>query len=93
MLYWARDLLLSVVIAIIVILFLYQPVRFGRHEHDAALDDQERISSTSLSIVSTLARLNAATWLCSGSRATRQIPISSAKSARLETLSGWITAW
>ena len=43
MLYWARDLLLSVVIAIIVILFLYQPVKVEGTSMMPALDDQERI--------------------------------------------------
>jgi signal peptidase I len=42
-LYWARDLLLSVVIAIIVILFLYQPVKVEGTSMMPALDDQERI--------------------------------------------------
>jgi signal peptidase I len=40
---WARDLLLSVLIAIIVILFLYQPVRVEGTSMMPALDDQERI--------------------------------------------------
>jgi signal peptidase I len=43
MLYWARDLLLSVVIAIIVILFLYQPVKVEGTSMMPALTDQERI--------------------------------------------------
>lgn len=43
MLYWARDLLLSVVIAIIIILFLYQPVKVEGTSMMPALDDQERI--------------------------------------------------
>src|SRR5579884_3247286 len=42
-LYWARDLLLSVVIAIIVILFLYQPVKVEGTSMMPALTDQERI--------------------------------------------------
>jgi signal peptidase I len=41
--YWARDLFLSVVIAIIVILFLYQPVKVEGTSMMPALDDQERI--------------------------------------------------
>jgi len=41
--YWARDLLLSVVIAIIVILFLYQPVKVEGTSMMPALTDQERI--------------------------------------------------
>lgn len=40
---WARDLLLSVLIAIIVILFLYQPVKVEGTSMMPALDDQERI--------------------------------------------------
>jgi signal peptidase I len=43
MIYWARDLLLSVVIAIIVILFLYQPVKVEGTSMMPALTDQERI--------------------------------------------------
>lgn len=41
--YWARDLALSVVIAIIVILFLYQPVKVEGTSMMPALTDQERI--------------------------------------------------
>jgi len=41
--YWTRDLFLSVVIAIIVILFLYQPVKVEGTSMMPALDDQERI--------------------------------------------------
>jgi signal peptidase I len=40
---WARDLLLSVLIAMVVILFLYQPVRVEGTSMMPALDDQERI--------------------------------------------------
>ncbi len=43
MLYWVRDLFLSVVIAIIVILFLYQPVKVEGTSMMPALTDQERI--------------------------------------------------
>jgi signal peptidase I len=42
-LYWARDLFLSVIIAIIVILFLYQPVKVEGTSMMPALNDQERI--------------------------------------------------
>ncbi len=42
-LYWGRDLLLSVVIAIVVILFLYQPVKVEGTSMMPALTDQERI--------------------------------------------------
>ena len=42
-LYWARDLLLAVIIAIIVILFLYQPVKVEGTSMMPALNDQERI--------------------------------------------------
>ena len=41
--YWARDLLLSVIIAIVVILFLYQPVKVEGTSMMPALTDQERI--------------------------------------------------
>src|SRR5690349_22566283 len=43
MLYWLRDLLLSVVIAIVVILFLYQPVKVEGTSMMPSLSDQERI--------------------------------------------------
>ena len=42
-LFWARDLLLAVIIAIIVILFLYQPVKVEGTSMMPALNDQERI--------------------------------------------------
>ncbi|MGI8743587.1 MAG: signal peptidase I [Bryobacteraceae bacterium] len=42
-LYWARDLFLAVIIAIIVILFLYQPVKVEGTSMMPALNDQERI--------------------------------------------------
>ena len=42
-LYWMRDLLLSVVIAIVIILFLYQPVKVEGTSMMPALLDQERI--------------------------------------------------
>jgi len=41
--HWARDLLFSVVLAIIVILFLYQPVKVEGTSMMPTLDDQERI--------------------------------------------------
>lgn len=41
--HWARDLLVSVVIAIIVILFIYQPVKVEGTSMMPALVDQERI--------------------------------------------------
>ena len=41
--HWASDLVFSVVIAIIVILFLYQPVKVEGTSMMPALDDQERI--------------------------------------------------
>lgn len=40
---WARDLLISVVIAVLVILFLYQPVKVEGTSMMPALADQERI--------------------------------------------------
>ncbi len=43
LLHWARDLVLSVVLAIIVILFLYQPVKVEGTSMMPTLDDQERI--------------------------------------------------
>lgn len=41
--HWARDLLVSVVIAIVVILFIYQPVKVEGTSMMPALIDQERI--------------------------------------------------
>lgn len=41
--FWLRDLLLSVVIAIVVILFLYQPVKVEGTSMMPSLADQERI--------------------------------------------------
>ncbi|MBM3783575.1 MAG: signal peptidase I [Acidobacteria bacterium] len=41
--FWLRDLMLSVVIAIVVILFLYQPVKVEGTSMMPALEDQERI--------------------------------------------------
>ena len=40
---WLRDLLFSVVIAIVMILFLYQPVKVEGTSMMPALEDQERI--------------------------------------------------
>ena len=42
-LHWMRDLVFSVVLAIIVILFLYQPVKVEGTSMMPTLDDQERI--------------------------------------------------
>ena len=41
--HWARDLVFSVVLAVIVILFLYQPVKVEGTSMMPTLDDQERI--------------------------------------------------
>lgn len=41
--YWARDLILSVIIAVVVILFLYQPVKVEGTSMMPALEDQERV--------------------------------------------------
>jgi signal peptidase I len=43
LLHWARDLVFSVILAIIVILFLYQPVKVEGTSMMPTLDDQERI--------------------------------------------------
>ena len=43
LLHWARDLMVSVVLAIVVILFLYQPVKVEGTSMMPTLDDQERI--------------------------------------------------
>jgi len=42
-LYWLRDLLLAVIIAVVVILFLYRPVKVEGTSMMPALRDQERI--------------------------------------------------
>ena len=41
--YWLRDVLISVIIAIVVILFIYQPVKVEGTSMMPALSDQERI--------------------------------------------------
>lgn len=41
--HWARDLLVSVVIAVVIILFIYQPVKVEGTSMMPALVDQERI--------------------------------------------------
>src|SRR5581483_7049355 len=41
--HWARDLVISVVLAIFVILFIYQPVKVEGTSMMPTLDDQERI--------------------------------------------------
>jgi len=43
MVHWARDLVISVVLAIFVILFIYQPVKVEGTSMMPTLDDQERI--------------------------------------------------
>ena len=43
LLHWMRDLVLSVVLAVIVILFLYRPVKVEGTSMMPTLDDQERI--------------------------------------------------
>ena len=43
LMHWARDLLFSVVLAVVVILFLYQPVKVEGTSMMPTLDDQERI--------------------------------------------------
>src|SRR5277367_4120550 len=43
LMHWARDLVFSVVLAVIVILFLYQPVKVEGTSMMPTLDDQERI--------------------------------------------------
>jgi signal peptidase I len=41
--YRARDLILSVIIALVIILFLYQPVKVEGTSMMPALEDQERV--------------------------------------------------
>jgi signal peptidase I len=41
--YWMRDLMLSVVLAVLVILFVYQPVKVEGTSMMPSLEDQERI--------------------------------------------------
>lgn len=41
--YWLRDLMLSVVIAVVIILFVYQPVKVEGTSMMPSLEDQERI--------------------------------------------------
>src|SRR6202521_3879590 len=41
--HWVRDLFVSVLLAVVVILFLYQPVKVEGTSMMPTLDDQERI--------------------------------------------------
>lgn len=41
--HWARDLMISVILAVVVILFIYQPVKVEGTSMMPTLDDQERI--------------------------------------------------
>ena len=70
-LYWLRDLLLAVVIVIFIGLFLYQPVKVEGTSMMPALIDQERIFINKFAYRLNLPTSSAATWSCSGSRATR----------------------
>ncbi len=92
LLHWARDLVFSVVLAIIVILFLYQPVKVEGTSMMPTLDDQERISSTSLFTDFILERSIAATRWCSGSRMIPPRATSSASSRSPAIGWKWITA-
>ena len=75
---WLRDLCVSVVIAIVVILFLYQPVKVEGTSMMPSLIDQERIFINKFVYRFGSRTFRAATWWCSGSRATPPNPTSSA---------------
>ena len=69
---WLRDLSLSVVIAIIVILFLYQPVKVEGTSMMPALGDQERIFINKFGYRFGRPIFIAATRWCSASRGNQQ---------------------
>ena len=79
---WVRDLALSVLIALVVILFLYQPVKVEGTSMMPALEDQERVFINKFLYRLHWGRWSAGTRWCSGFRAIR----------RSRTSSGWWAA-
>ena len=73
---WTRDLLIAIGLALVIIVFLYQPVKVEGTSMAPLLSDQERISLISLCIA--LNRSSAVTWWCSGIRWTTRNRSSSA---------------
>src|SRR6185312_16558202 len=65
-LYWVRDLAFSVLIAVILIVFIYQPVKVEGTSMMPALTDQERIFINKFTYHFGLGESSAATWWCSG---------------------------
>ena len=63
---WLRDLALSIVFAVILIVFLYQPVKVEGTSMMPALTDQERIFINKFTYRLGPNRSSAATWWCSG---------------------------
>ena len=74
---WFRDLMLSVLIAVLVILFLYRPVKVEGTSMMPSLFDQERLSSISSPINLSWATSSAAIRSCSGIRKTPRSHTSS----------------
>ena len=68
---WMRDLAFSVVLAVILIVFIYQPVKVEGTSMMPALTDQERIFINKFIYrFGISATSSAATWWSSGTRAT-----------------------
>src|ERR1700761_2166314 len=73
---WTRDLVVSVVVSVFIILFLYQPVRVEGTSMLPQLEDQDRLFINKFAYRS--ARFIAGMWWSSGTRMTRRRAISSA---------------
>ena len=84
---WARDLLISVAIAVVVILFIYQPVKVEGTSMMPALSDQERIFINKFRVQDRQRETSsAATWsVFLVSRAIRRSRTSNGSSARPAT--------
>src|SRR5579883_1906151 len=67
---WARDLAFSILIAVILIVFIYQPVKVEGTSMMPTLTDQEGFLLTSSRITTVSAKSSAGTWWCSGIRWT-----------------------
>ena len=73
---WTRDLLIAIGLALVIIVFLYQPVKVEGTSMAPLLSDQERIFINKF--VYRFEPISAATSLCSGIRWTAPNPSSSA---------------
>ena len=74
---WVRDLAFSVIIAVVLIVFIYQPVKVEGTSMMPALTDQERIFINKFTYRFGWAASSAAIRWCSGSLRTRPNPTSS----------------